>query len=184
MDQKYILLSLVFVLTLFGGLSGCSKSPPSELVLFDFETDAELDKLHWRCFTLYSISDKHTAHGDKSLKLELYPSNWPGLTPKLGVRDWRGFKAIGFDVYNPAEKDVRIAVRIDDREDYPDYADRYNRGFVLKPGTNSIQIPLESLITSSTQRNLNLKKIYRFMIFMGQPKEKHVLYVDYVRLAR
>lgn len=184
MDQKYILLSFAFVLTIFGGLSGCSKPAPDELVLFDFETDAELDKLHWKCFTLYSISDKHTAHGNKSLKLELYPSNWPGLTPKLGVRDWRGFKAIGFDVYNAGEKDLRIAVRIDDREDYPDYADRYNRGFDLKPGINRIQIPLEALITSGTQRNLDLKKIYRFMIFMGQPKEKHVLYVDYVRLAR
>jgi hypothetical protein len=143
------------------GLLGCSGDSPKELVLFDFETDAELDHLHWQCFTLYSLSDEHISHGGRSLKLELYPSNWPGLTPKLAVRDWRGFKAVRLDVYNPSLKDVQITVRIDDRKDYPDYADRYNKAFILLPGLNNLSIPLDKLVTSGTRRNLDLKKIYK-----------------------
>jgi hypothetical protein len=164
-------------------LLACSKPAPDELVLFDFENDSELDRLHWKCFTLYSLSDEHATNGRKSLKLELYPSSWPGLTPKLNVADWRGFKAIGFDVYNPDKKEIRITVRIDDREDDPDYGDRYNQVFILKPGLTRMEIPFETLITSGTKRILDLKRIYRFLIFLGHPKEKHILYFDYIRLV-
>ncbi len=184
MDQKYILLSLAFVLILFGGLIGCSKSAPNELVLFDFETDAELDRIHWKCFTLFSLSDNNVTHGGNSLKMELYPSNWPGLTPKLDENDWRGYSQFKFDVFNPAPDEIKISVRIDDRKDYPDYEDRYAKQFILKPGMNRIEIPLDSLVTSGTKRNLDLKNIYRLLIFMGHPREKHVLYLDYIRLVR
>ena len=122
----------------------------------------------------------HVKISTKSLKMELYPSNWPGWTPKLAENDWRGFKAIGLDIYNPENREVSVTVRIDDREDFPDYGDRYNQGFVIKPGANSIRIPLENLIASGTKRNLDLKKIYRFLIFMGHAEQKHVLYLDYV----
>jgi len=152
-------------------------------VLFDFESDAELDRLHWKCFTLMSQSDEYVSHGEKSLRLELYPSDYPGLAPMLKDNDWRGYKALRFDVYNPMEKDIRLAVRIDDRAEYPDYKDRYNKGFILKKGLNRIEIPLTSLVTSGTKRNMELGKIYRFLVFMVSPQEKHVFYVDYIRLV-
>jgi len=151
-------------------------------VLFDFETDAELDQIHWKCFTLFSLSKKYATRGTKSLKVELYPSNYPGLTPKLAINDWQKFKAIGFDIYNPKKAKTAIVIRIDDQKEHPDYADRYNKRFVLKPGANHIRIPLDSLITSGTNRPLNLKKIQRLIIFMSHPQKKHVLFLDHIRL--
>jgi len=161
----------------------CSDRVPDELILFDFENDAELDRLHWKCFTLFSLSEKHATCGRKSLKLELYPSSWPGWSPKLSVQDWRGYDAVGFDLYNPEGKEIRITLRIDDRQDTPDYDDRYNQGFVLKPGMNRIKVPFKKLLTSGTKRHLDLKRIYRLLIFMSHPKKKHVLYLDYIRLV-
>ena len=77
-----------------------------------------------------------------------------------------------------------MTVRIDDSKDYPDYADRYNKTFYLQPGANTISIPIDMLITSGTKRKLNLKMIYRVLIFMAKPNEKVVLYFDYMRLTR
>jgi hypothetical protein len=151
-------------------------------MLFDFETDADLDRIHWKCFTLLKLTKEHATHGSKSLQLELYPSDYPGLTPKLDEMDWRGCKALSFDIYNPADSEKAIIIRIDDREDYPDYADRYNKKFILKPGQNDVSIPLDNLITTGSNRKLNLKRIYRLFIFMWNPPEKHVLYIDYLRL--
>jgi len=176
-------IALVGVVVWVCILLACSKPAPDELILFDFENDAELDRLHWKCFTLFSLSEKHATCGGKSLKLELYFSSWPGWTPKLNVKDWRGYDAVGFDVYNPEGEEIRITVRIDDREDTPDYNDRYNQGFVLKPGMNRIKIPFKTLLTSGTKRHLDLKRIYRLLIFMSHPKKKHVLYLDYIRLV-
>ena len=174
-------LLIVFFCVLM--LAGHTAARPLELILFDFEEDAELDRMHWQCFSVFSLSPEYASHGDMALKMELYPSAWPGWSPKLDRTDWRDFTAVAFDIYNPQQHDVRLTVRIDDRKDYPDYAARYNRGFVLKPGPNAIVIDFDSLVTSSGNRPLDLKKIYRFLIFMASPPEKHVLYLDYVRLV-
>jgi len=177
---KYLCFLVVFLICQFG--MGCSTSP-GERIIFDFETDEELDHFHWKCRTLFALSDEHVTHGSKSLKLELYPSEYPGLAPMIKDTDWRRYGAFQFDVYNPEEKDIVLSVRIDDKEDYPDYADRYNNSFAIKPGANAITIGFDSLITSGTKRVLNLTMIYRVIIFVAQPKEKTTLYFDYFRLV-
>ncbi len=173
---------LIVIILCFFALVTCSGDVPENVVLFDFEADAELDQVQWKCYTLFSLSKKHATHGTKSLRMELYPSDYPGITPKLAITDWRKFKAIGFDVYNPEKEETAIVTRIDDQKKHPAYADRYSKRFILKPGPNHIRIPLDSLMTSGTNRPLNLKKIQRLIIFMVQPQKKHILYIDFIRL--
>jgi hypothetical protein len=155
MRRAFKLIPLVFIVICT--ITACSDQRPKELILFDFETDAELDRMHWKCFTMFTLSGEHVTHGAKSLRMELYPSSWPGLTPKLNVRNWRGFEAIGFDAYNPESNDIALALRIDDRKDFPDYDDRYNQSFILKPGMNRLEIPFNNLVTSATKRKLDLE---------------------------
>jgi hypothetical protein len=164
-------------------LTGCAVKPATEKVLFDFETDQELDRVDWKCHTLFSLSEEHATHGSKSLLMELYPSAYPGLAPILAEHDWRPYKSLRFDIYNPLETELEIIVRVDDKKKSDGYADRYNKAFRLGPGIKRVEIPLESLVTSGTKRNLDLKNINRFLIFMVSPTEKNVLYLDYIRLA-
>jgi hypothetical protein len=84
MRRAFKLIPLVFIVICT--ITACSDQRPKELILFDFETDAELDRMHWKCFTMFTLSGEHVTHGAKSLRMELYPSSWPGLTPKLNVR--------------------------------------------------------------------------------------------------
>ena len=164
-------------------LTSCSGPAPAELVLFDFESDAELDRFNWKCHTLFWLSDEHVTHGTRSLRLELYPSEYPGIAPKLERKDWSGYRALCFDIYNPAKKELQISMRIDDLEDFPDYKDRYNKSFILQSGLNRMSFPLDSLVTTGGHRSLDLKNIYRVLIFMVNPSQKVVLYVDYMRLV-
>jgi len=173
---KYILP--IFVILIIG----CQGPDQKERILFDFESDAELDKVHWKCHTLLSLSGENVTHGNKSLRLELYPSEYPGLSPVIENKDWEDYKYLSFDMYNPETAEVKIVVRIDDREDSPDYADRYNHSFVLMPGLNRINIPLQELVTSGTNRKLDLGNIQAFVIFMVNPPEKVTVYVDCIRL--
>ncbi len=176
------LIKIIF-LTIFPiFLLNCNNNTAQELILFDFESDLELDQIHWECHTLLSLSNEYVTHGKRSLKMELYPSDYPGLDPKLEEKDWRGYKALCFDIYTPEDKKIQISVRIDDKKDYPEYKDRYNKRFILHQGMNQISIPLNTLVTSGTDRNLNLKKIYRLLIFTANPEKKVVLYADYIRL--
>jgi len=153
-------------------------------VLFDFETDSELDRMEWNCHTLQSLSAEHVTHGIRSLKVELYPSDYPGVSPVLTRSDWSGYKELCFDIYNPQEHVVTVIVRIDDQRQFPAYEERYNKGFLLRPGMNRMNIPFSTLLTSGSGRRLNLKGISRLMIFLSHPRERVVLYLDYIRLSR
>ena len=176
------LIKIIFLTILPIFLLNCYSNTTKERILFDFESDSELEQIQWKCHTLFSLSSDHTTHGKRSLKMELYPSDYPGLDPKLEEKDWRGYKALCFDIYNPEEKNVQMSVRIDDQKDYPEYKDRYNKSFILNQGMNQISIPLDTLITSGKDRNLTLKNIYRLLIFTSNPEKKVVLYIDYIRL--
>ena len=177
MFKPFLIFGILMLLT------GCSSLTAGDVVLFDFEEEAELDRFQWKCHTLSSLSSEHVTHGKKSLKLELYPSDYPGLTPKITDNNWESHKAFRFDVYSPGENDVSLHVRIDDRRDYPGYQDRYQRRFVLKPGMNTISIPLDALVTSGTQRKLNTRMIYRVFLYVAHPQQKVILWLDYMRLA-
>ena len=176
-------ITIILITECLCSLISCFSGSPVERVLFDFESDADMDRFHWKCHTLFSLSTENVTNGVKSLRLELYPSDYPGLAPKLDVNDWSGYKTLSFDVFNPEDEKSSISVRIDDKKDYPNYEDRYHNSFVLEPGLNRLNIPLNSLITSGTHRPLDLRNIHRFLIFMVRPQKKFILYIDYVRLV-
>ena len=180
---QVLLNRFIFAVICLSFLFGCRADSAREHMLLDFESDSELDQLRWECHTLYSLSEEHVTHGRKSLKMELYPSDYPGLEPILKKNDWSGFNKLCFDIYNPGEN-LEMTLRIDDKEGSPDYEDRYNRVFVLKPGMNRMNIPFVTLVTSGTNRHLNLTNIQRLMIFMASPGKRVVLYADNVRLVR
>jgi hypothetical protein len=177
-------IQVLILLTGLAALAGCHSRPDGDVVLYDFENDSDLDRLNWKCRVLYALSPQHATHGGRSLRMDLYPSAYPGLSPRLSRHDWRGFEALCLDVFNPTEKALFITVRIDDKKDYPDYRDRYNHRFAIQPGMNNLRIPIAGLITSGTHRQLNAGTIERFMFFMVNPAERHTLFVDYIRLCR
>lgn len=163
-------------------LPGCAQEKPAEIMLLDFKSDAELDQLGWRCHTLFSLSDDHATHGAKSLKMELFPSEYPGLTFSPVIKDWRNHKALHFDVFSASDQLIQLSIRIDDKKDYPDYDDRYNRSFVINPGANHIAINLDTLETSRTNRRLDPANIQRMLIFVVSPQKNIILFIDAVRL--
>ena len=163
---------------------GCADKPATDKVLFDFEEEADLDRIFWKCHTLISLSEEHATHGSRCLRMELYPSSYPGVTPMLQDYDWSRFRALAFDVYNPEERNIDLTVRIDDKKDYPEYKDRYNGSFILREGRNKIEIPIESIITSGTKRKLDSRTVLRLIIFLAEPRVKTELYLDYVRLVQ
>jgi hypothetical protein len=177
----------VIALLLCVGLSllgvGCSGHHDSECILFDFESDAALDQVIWQCHTLFALCDLHATHGNFSLKMDLFPSSHPGFSFKPSQENWSGYQSLCFDLYNPQQTILPLAVRIDDRDDCPDYPDRYNAGFSFNPGMNHFVLPLRDLVTSGSHKPLDLKRIYRFLVFMVNPSEKATLYLDCVRLS-
>jgi len=176
------LCAIIFAIAFSLAPAACSRLPTHELVLNDFETDTDLDRIHWQCRTLFSLSSEHVTSGEHSLKMELFPADYPGLTLKLDDHDWSRFGNVVFDIFNPQTEMLDLTVRIDDRPDYPDFEDRYNGRHTLLPGSNRLSIPLNSLRTSGAGWPLNLKTIRRFLFFLVDTREIYSIYVDNIRL--
>ncbi len=171
--RLFIVLILILLL-----LTGCRTRSP---FFYDFENEAILDTLYWRCKTIYTLSDENVTSGQKCLKMELYPSPYPGIVLNNFDPDWSEYDVLRFDVYNQENIPLRLTIRIDDTMD-PSYSNRYNNTITLNPGANHISIPLNSLVTSGTNRKLNLLSIERVSLFLVQPKEKRTLYLDNLHL--
>lgn len=174
-----LFIGIAFLLFIFA----CPTSQQDHL-LVDFESNNELDRFEWKCKTLFSLSSEHVTHGRHSLKLELFPSDYPGIAPILVRKNWRNYRNFAFDVFNTMGENVVLSVRIDDPAGYKDDAERYNHNFNLNPGMNHLRIPLSSIRASGTHRPLNLKTIRNLTLFVDSPKEKIVIYTDFWRLER
>ena len=182
--QKGALLFAAFTCVILATGPGCAKQHIAEHILLDFETDHDLNKLHWRCHVLFSISDQYAVHGDRSLRFEVYPpAKYPGMSFLPSLKDWRSYRSLCFEVYNPYPVEETLVLRIDDRRDNPDFKDRFNRQLQLVPGMNHFQFPLESLCTSGTNRQLDLSNIERLMVFKVEPSQKRLFFLDYFRLS-
>ncbi|MCP4269142.1 MAG: hypothetical protein GY777_26845 [Candidatus Brocadiaceae bacterium] len=173
--QASVFASLILVFLLF---EGCQSKP---VFHYDFESEEILDTLSWGCKTIYSLSDEHPTSGNKCLKLELYPSPYPGITLSEFNQVWSTYNSLKFDIYNQEDISLRLAIRIDDAKD-PSYDDRYNHSIILNPGMNHNSILFSSLVTSGTDRNMNLANIQRVILFLIQPSEKRTIFLDDIRL--
>jgi hypothetical protein len=161
----------------------CQRNAPLELILFDFESDDDLNDIFWQCRALYSLSREHATHGASALKMELFPADYPGFGAALSARDWRRYRVLRFDVYNPSERTVPIDVRIDDRADDPENGDWFSKRFILRQGMNTIGIPFGALHAWGTQRPLDLEHIRKLFIYLNHPDGKNVLYIDGIKLT-
>lgn len=177
--------SILMVFILCWMITGCSDNIPDHSVINDFETDSDLDRLTWKCHTLLSLSYEHATHGQACLLMGLYPpSAYPGVSFKGYMRDWRPYKRLAMEIFNPEDQgELFMVIRIDDKEDDPEYEDRVNRRIVLKPGMNHVTLSMDSLITPSG-RHLELRHIHALMMFMVDPTHKTRLFVDHVRLEK
>lgn len=178
-----LFLAVLLLLCLF--VAGCESPPPN--FVYDFETEADLDLLDWQCGAYFSISEEHVTSGKKSLKMEFFPasSGSENIYPGLGLRNfysnWSKRHALHFNVFNPENKPLQIVIRIDDKNN-PPYDDRFNKDIILRPGTNTIILPFKEMTTTGTQRNLNLDHIESIDLFLDNPEEKHMLFIDNLHL--
>lgn len=178
--QRFATVYLLFFL-LFGA-SGCQRSQEKSALLFNFESDSSLDHVNWKCRTLFHRSTEHTTQGEFSLRLQLFPSAYPGFNPEISIKDWSAYTHFSFDVWNDEKYEVPLTVRIDDRKSNPSFADRYNKTFLLLPGMNYIEISLHDLMTSDTRRPMDLSSIEQLIIFIATPQSPVTLFLDHGRL--
>jgi len=154
-------------------------------VLADFETPYELGRWDNNLASL-SIVDKIFRHGKKSMQVDFYAGEYPDIALKHFPRDWHGFSAIKFSIFNTAKKDLLIELKIYDQQHKPNgykYSDRFNRVLTLKPGWNDFLIAMEDISSAPENRKMDLTDIASLSLFLHDLKQPVTLYFDGLMLV-
>jgi hypothetical protein len=86
------------------------------------------------------------------------------------------------DVFNTEAEPFTFHVRIDDRKSGWEYADRFDRNFIIKKGMNNISIPFDAMKANMSPRSLDWRNIERLMFFVPANDKKRTFHIDNIRL--
>jgi len=89
---------------------------------------------------------------------------------------------LSISVFLPEEEQLKLVCRIHDSEHNNEYADRFNRSFVLENGWNDLVIPLNDVQTAPVDRLMKMDRIENVTLFVIRQDKGRVIYIDYVYL--
>jgi VanZ family protein len=153
--------------------------------LASFETTTELDR--WEGDAARTLSGKVFRDGRRSLKISLTRAKYSGVALKYFPRDWGGYDALEFSVFNPGPAPLALTCRVHDRLHSAagqHYSDRFNRRFRIAPGWNDIAIPLEDIRLAPATRTLDLSRIDGLGLFSVRLPAPATVFLDRVRLVQ
>lgn len=139
--------------------------------LATFESPLEL-----RRFQLYGGT--HGEIRDGALQLELGTDEWSGFTLFEPPADWRGFGRLVLAFDNPGSAPVELTCRIHDRQHRThrfDIHDRFNRRFLLAPGSHVLRISLSDVEQAPRTRAMAMARIDALGCFVHRQSASHVL---------
>ena len=174
------------VLALCGALPAqCTESR----LLLGFETQAEVGSVEIKSGA-GALSGEHATQGKHSLCV---PADDYLLFFQL-PRDWSGYDALEVDLYCGLEEPVSLYVLIGDEawNAKSTYWNRYNGTFSLRPGANTISIPLGGLYRGEVgsryndlKTSIDAARITRLDLgFTPTGGAEGSVYVDNLRLTR
>ncbi len=154
-------------------------------ILSNFETPFEIERWGYRSATL-SLSDNPNRQGSYAMKIVFSADQYPDVTLKNFVVDWSSYNTIGYSLFNTERETIEIAMKVYDNAHMDNgyrYNDRFNRIIHLKPGWNDLNFLLDDIKNAPRKRQMNMKSIRSFSLFMIDLERPVTLYLDNLHLA-
>lgn len=154
------------------------------LSLNDFETDADLDRLTWRCPSWLDRTDQFVVSGQSGLLVEFPPGVYPTLELWNIPGNWYWYRWLEADLAAPGAEGLEMMIRIDDQGDSENFADRFTFTAPLTGRPQRIRIPLDRVARGNGGRPLDLHRIDRVLFYLKETDRRVTWYLDGVRLTR
>ncbi len=159
--------------------------------LQDFESPEDLKVWEFRNKSA-ALSDQHATHGAHSVKIAANEY----LNTFRPPRDWSGFDSLDLDIFVEGDAPISGTILVGDQawqKSGGSYWNRHNSSFNLRPGQNTLSIPVNGLFrgeagsrNNDIKSNIDPKTIIRLDIgFSTKDKQsKAALYLDHLRLTK
>ena len=154
-------------------------------LLSTLETPFEIHR--WAGSAGRSVESVPSVAAGKLLRLSLTTDRFSGTVLDYFYADWRLFRKLEIDFYNPDENPLQITCRIHDLrhvDGHEEFEDRFNRNFLLTQGWNTVEIDLDEVAAAPVSRDMDMSHIRGLGIYVVSLPEPRILYLDNVRLSR
>jgi len=152
-------------------------------LLSGFETPFERGRWQGNAhMTIKQIPAIATGH---IMQIALSRARYSGVELRYFPRDWRKYKTLELNIYNPQTLPLSISCRIHDRQHTQGpqrYSDRYNHRFLLNHGWNKIEINLNDVASAPRHRKMDLGQIRSLGIFVSSQPQPRIIFLDNIKL--
>jgi hypothetical protein len=161
-------------------VAGAAPGAPDGVVLFDFETDAEVSAWSVRDLTELSGTSEWASHGTRAASITYRTwsegrEQWPAVIAPanaLATRDFSPFRYLLWEAHNPGKQAVRFKLHLRDAS-----AKRFSREFTVPAkSTESLRVPIASLGVDSGD-------ISELHFYVTRPERTFTVFVDHIRLS-
>ncbi len=159
--------------------------------LIDGGQSVEKSRSHWQASdaaveAIATDAVPAELHARSALKVT-FPANQASgmkIDCKAGPMDWRGYKTLCFEAFNPGNKPLMVGLRVDDAGTVA--GERLGRFEVndlpLPPGKKLVQVDIWRMVNLAG-RKMDKSKIVLLVIYTAAAPRKQVLYVGNLRLG-
>lgn len=120
-----------------------------------------------------ALQVKMTTNGTK--KAEFYPM----------MKDWRGYSTLSIAIFNPENDGLTVTVRVNDEQHDlgpQNHTDRFNQTVLLDQGWNTISFDLNDIRLAPNNRDMDLTKMRRLIVFSSTLTENKTIFLDNITL--
>ncbi len=157
-----------------------------QLANFDSEVELQL----WQAYgeangaqTHASLSTQGRTSGCCSLKVISVSGVWSGLRYHAEGMDWRDYKRIALDVYNPGEA-FSLRFRLDDGRLQEGAAQRYEGALQIEPGMNLLSVDFSTISQAVSGKPFDFSRINVVLFYIARNDQSRLFYIDNIRLLR
>ena len=122
------------------------------------------------------------AKGRQVAEITFMPANYPTLYIEEPYSNWLGYSRLGFNIYSQQDTSVKLTLTVEDFHHDNSFGDRFNYGFLVKPGLNNIVISLDNIKNAPAKRQMDMKAIRAIHLFAYKPARAFSIYLDNMRL--
>ncbi len=150
-------------------------------LLASFEYDGELSRWLVRESRCRRVP-QHATAGQWALQVQLKPGKYPGVIFQHPPRDWSGYSALAMDITLAGPGPLRLVIKVQDIGHDGETDDRFHRRVLLKPGRQTIRIPLDEIRQAPHTRQLDVSQIRLLQLMTIRPQTPRSYFLDNMRL--
>ena len=182
--HRLALVSVMLISLFFGGYSLIEISwnyyqrAKAFPLLTEFEKPWTKSFVRFNKASLQGVANKKSQLEPTRFNFRFEPGVYPGVSIIEPVENWSAYQSLHFDIFSTNIDNVKIVLRVHDKQHNQDFSDRFNRHFILQPGLNRIVVELSEIRDAPYNRKLDMVNIAGVELFLTDVEETRFLEVS------